>query len=160
MLMQKIAAGNPRRVVYISGPDDAVATDAVTSVGEFLSRRARWTSKLTGYPSLAAKVMLAALGMFLVMVPVWAILAAIGRVVPEPVLVMLGLKAGADLMVCTFAAIRFRRPGLIAVFPLAEILHIPYIIGVSACGMFGTFEWRGRRVSAAAGTECGDCAHG
>lgn len=39
------------------------------------------------------------------------------------------------------------------IFPLAEVLHIPYIIGVTLKGFFGSFEWRGRR-TAAVSPEC------
>ena len=40
------------------------------------------------------------------------------------------------------------KPGLMLVFPIAELIHIPYLIVVTLRGLFGTYMWRGRLASA------------
>jgi cellulose synthase/poly-beta-1,6-N-acetylglucosamine synthase-like glycosyltransferase len=148
MLMQKIASGDPKRVVYCPGPGDAVFTAAVASPGEFINRRTRWTSKILGYPSKSSIAMLVTVFLYLAAILVWCVLALVGVADHRPLMYALALKAGGDLGICIIGVVRFRRPWLLAVFPLAEALHIPYIIMVALRGTFGSFEWRGRQVRA------------
>ena len=148
MLMQKIASGDPKRVIYCPGPGDAVATAAVSSFGEFINRRTRWTSKIMGYPSKSALAMLTVVFLFIAVIPVWCALALMGIAEPRPLIYALALKACGDFGICVLGVVRFRRLWLLAVFPLAEALHIPYIIMVTLRGTFGSFEWRGRHVRA------------
>ena len=65
------------------------------------------------------------------------------------------LKAAGDLLLCSYGAVKTGRLRLLAVFPLAEVLHVPYILFVTVKGMFGTFDWRGRR-SSAVSAGCGE----
>ena len=65
-----------------------------------------------------------------------------------PLMVALGLKVTGDCLLTGYGIIAAGRPRLLALILVAELLHVPYIIGVTLAGVFGTFEWRGRKTRA------------
>jgi len=158
LLMQKIARGNPSGVVYVTGADCAVRTRAGHGPVEYVNRRARWTSKILHYPSKAAVLMLAGFFVFFAAVPVGIVLAGAGMIGWGSLVWSLGLKAAGDALLTSRGVLSMKRPWLMALFPLAWIVHIPYIVTVVLKGVFGSFEWRGR-LSAAVSAECGEQVH-
>ena len=148
LLMQKIAAGNPSSVMFASGAETAVHVQAKNSVSEFLAQRSRWASKTLAYPSRAAVAFLSFIFVFLTVIPIWLVGGIFGAFSFTQLVVGYGLKVAGDLLLCGYGVMKYRRPWLLILFPLAEIVHVPYIIGVTVKGLFGSFEWRGRRTSA------------
>ena len=153
MLMQKIARSSG--VVFAVEPDTAVRTAAAASLSRFFNQRARWASKTAHYPSSAARGLLAMFFVFFTGMVVWLAAALLGQASFGPLLAALGLKAAGDLLLTGYGVLNTGRPGLMLVFPLAECIHVPYIISVVLKGVFGSFEWRGRRTGAVS-IECGD----
>ena len=78
----------------------------------------------------------------------WMLAAISGVLGFGPLIAGYGLKTAGDILLAGYGVIRNGRPGLLSLFPLAEVLHVPYILGVTLKGFFGTFEWRGRRTGA------------
>ncbi|MCE5250637.1 hypothetical protein LLG96_10510, partial [bacterium] len=148
LLMQKIARGRAAGVRFVTGIETAVRTGAAGSLGEFLGKRARWASKIGRYPSVSAVALMAAFFAFFAAIPIWLGLAAAHRVAFFPLAVIYGLKTICDLVLAGYGVYKIGKLRLMLMFPLAEILHVPYIIFVSVKGLFGSFEWRGRRTGA------------
>ena len=147
MLMQKIARGRPSSVVCATGPETAVHVKAKHTLREFFVQRIRWASKIATYPSRPAVVLLAVFFVFFSTVLLWPALVLFGNYGLLPFIAGYGLKMAGDFLLCGYGAISHGRPGLLLLFPLAEVLHVPYIIYVTLRGLFGSFDWRGRRIN-------------
>lgn len=148
LVMQKIARGNPSGIVYAIDAGLAVKVDPVPNIREFLTKRTRWVSKILSYPSKKAVIFLSAIFLFLASVPVYAICTVAGFLDPWPLAVVLLLKITGDLLPVTHGLMRHGKMRCLRSFLLAECLHIPYIIIISFKGVFGTFDWHGRRSGA------------
>ncbi len=147
MLMQKIARGRPSSVVCATGPETAVHVKAKHTLREFFVQRIRWASKIATYPSRPAVALLAVFFVFFSTVLLWPALVLFGNYGLLPFIAGYGFKTAGDLLLCGYGVISHGRPGLLLLFPLAEVLHVPYIIYVTLRGLFGSFDWRGRRIS-------------
>ena len=147
LLMQKIARNNPSGVIYISGRENAVTTKGATGISDFISRRTRWASKIANYPSAWAVAMLSLFFIFFIGSLLWFMLALAGVYEWEPLLICTALKVLGDFPLVYTGVKNQRREKFLFLFPLAEILHIPYILLVTLRGYFGTFEWSGRKSS-------------
>ncbi|MHB9030456.1 MAG: glycosyltransferase [Candidatus Latescibacterota bacterium] len=148
LLMQKIAAGNPSRVVFVVGKDTAVRVRSVDTIGAFLSKRIRWASKITHYPSRAAIALLSVFFVFFIAAPVSLAAVLAGWMGVTPLAFGYGLKMIGDILLTMNGLFRTGRINLLWVLPFAELMHAPYIIFVAIRGCFGTFEWRGRKTGA------------
>jgi cellulose synthase/poly-beta-1,6-N-acetylglucosamine synthase-like glycosyltransferase len=148
LLMQRIARGNPSGVVFVTGNSTAVRVDAVGSLGEFIAKRSRWASKIRGYASLPALVFLSAVFLFFAAVPIGILAAMAGLAGYGALAAGYGMKAAGDALLAGYGVFRAGRGEILLVFPLAELLHVPYILGVTLNGFFGRFEWKGRRTGA------------
>lgn len=150
LLMQKIARNNPFGVYYVSGEETGVSTKGATGISDFISRRTRWASKTANYPSAAAIAMLSIFFLFFCCTVLWFSFAITGVLEWTPLLICLSLKILGDFPL-VYAGIKNQgRKKLLFLFPLAEILHIPYILLVTVRGYFGTFEWSGRKSTSVA----------
>lgn len=148
LLMQKIAQEKSERVVYIYNKETAVYSEAVDTPGEFLTRRARWSSKIYYYPSASAIALLSVFFVLFIVVILWLLLSFLGFFSYLPIIIGMGMKVSGDMLLTLYGVMKMRRLKLMLVFPIAEILHIPYIIFVTFKGFFGSFYWRGRNATA------------
>jgi len=146
LLMQKVAQSFPGRISYLLSKEAIVSTQAAKTWKEFFSQRIRWASKATNYNDI--KIFSA---LFLVYFFNCSFLA----------LFIAGFWnhnlwwgfAGA-LIIKTFVELLFLYPvarfynkhDLLKLFPLFQPLHIVYTIIAGWLGIFGSFEWKGRRV--------------
>lgn len=148
LLMQKIARGDASRVIFLTGKETAVRVKASGSLRELLMKRVRWASKIKGYPSFTAISFLALFFGFFTAALAGVICAAAGIIGFGPLALGYGLKMAGDLLLVSRGLADIGKLRLLPVFPLAELLHAPYIFGVTLQGFFGGFEWRGRRTGA------------
>lgn len=148
LLMQKIARTHASAVVYATGGDRAARVEANDSLKAFLVQRTRWASKILSYPSKAAIGFLGLIFMFLVLIPLWIVFACAGMAPAFPLYAVLLLKLAGDALLVGYGVMRRGEAGRLLLFPLAEILHVPYILYVVFRGSFGTFHWHGRKVKA------------
>ena len=151
LLMQKIAHGGASRVVFLTGKETAVHVETARSLRELLMKRIRWASKIKGYPSIPAITLLVLFFGFFAAAPAGLGCATAGLTGFGPLALGYGLKTAGDLLLVSHGLGKNGKPGLLALFPLAELLHAPYIILVTLQGFFGRFEWRGRRTGALSG---------
>ena len=148
LLMQKIACGDSARVVFVTGKETTVCTSSSNNPKLIINQRTRWASKVGRYPSKTAVVLLSCFFLFFSALPVWLVLMFVLNSSAVPFIVAFGLKIVGDFPLTLYGVVTIGRPGLIALFPLAECIHVPYIIIVTVKGFFGSFEWRGRQAGA------------
>jgi cellulose synthase/poly-beta-1,6-N-acetylglucosamine synthase-like glycosyltransferase len=146
LLMQKIAQHFPGRVSYLLSKDAIVTTKAANTWGEFFSQRIRWASKATNYNDI--KIFSA---LFLVYFFNCSLLALLitGCWIHDLWLGFFGvliLKTLVELIFLYPIAKFYNKQGLLTLFPFFQPLHIIYTVFAGWLGVFGNFEWKGRRV--------------
>src|SRR6187397_54026 len=146
LLMQKIAERFPAKVSYLLSKDVIVTTQAARTWKEFFSQRIRWASKATDYNDIKIFSTLflvyffncALLALFITgfwMHPLWFGLISI-----------LIFKTIIELTFIYAVAKFYNKQNLIKWFPFFQPIHIIYTVIAGWLGVFGSFEWKGRRV--------------
>lgn len=146
LLMQKIAKSSPGKISYLLSKEAIVTTKAPKTWKEFFSQRIRWASKATNYNDI--KILCA---LFLVYFFNCALLALF---ITGFWMNFLWLWLGGILILKTFIEFMFLYPvakfynkqKLLIFFPFFQPLHIVYTVIAGWFGVFGSFEWKGRRV--------------
>lgn len=145
LLMQKITKNHPGSAVWVNDPEACVYTDSGDSLVSFLSRRARWASKILMYPSKKAIFMLVLFFLFFLSLVIGLVMTFAGLMPLKVIITGLCMKFAADLIMTGVGLFSEKRIKMIWLVPFAEIFHIPYIIAVSLKGCFGSLEWNGRK---------------
>ena len=146
LLMQKIAQHFPGKISYLLSKDAIVTTEAPKTWKEFFSQRIRWASKATNYNDI--KIFSA---LFLVYFFNCTLLALFitGFWIPLLWLGLVGIlivKIIIELLFIYPIATFYNKQKLLPLFPLFQPLHIVYTVIAGWLGVFGSFEWKGRRV--------------
>jgi poly-beta-1,6-N-acetyl-D-glucosamine synthase len=146
LLMQKMAQRFPGQISYLLSKDAIVTTQASKTWKEFFSQRIRWASKATNYNDI--KIFSA---LFLVYFFNCALLALFITGFWTHFLwlglgVILILKTIIELIFISPVAKFYNRQKLLTLFPFFQPLHIVYTVIAGWLGVFGSFEWKGRRV--------------
>ncbi len=146
LLMQKIAQRFPGKVSYLLSKDVIVTTQAAKTWKEFFSQRIRWASKATDYNDIKIFSTL-----FLVYFFNCALLALFitGFWIHFLWLGLIGILFLKTIIELTFiypVAKFYNKQNLIKWFPFFQPLHIVYTVIAGWLGVFGSFEWKGRRV--------------
>lgn len=146
LLMQKISTRFPGKISYLLSKDAIVTTNATNTWKEFFSQRIRWASKATNYNDI--KIFSA---LFLVYFFNCSLLALL---ITGFWIHYLWLGFAGILIVKTIIELIFLYPiakfynklNLLILFPLFQPLHILYTVIAGWLGVFGSFEWKDRRV--------------
>jgi len=146
LLMQKIAQRFPGKASYLLSKNAIVTTQAVKTWKEFFSQRIRWASKATNYNDIKILSTL-----FLVYFFNCALLALFisGFWMPSLWLGLIStliLKIIIELTFIYPVARFYNKLNLIKWFPFFQPMHIVYTVIAGLLGVFGSFEWKGRRV--------------
>jgi len=146
LLMQKIAQRFPAKVSYLLSKDVIVTTQAAKTWKEFFSQRIRWASKATNYNDIKIFSTL-----FLVYFFNCALLALLisgfwMHFLWSGLISILILKTIIELTFIYPVAKFYNKQNLIKWFPFFQPLHIVYTVIAGWLGVFGSFEWKGRRV--------------
>jgi len=146
LLMQKIAQQFPGKISYLLSKDAIVTTEPPKTWKEFFSQRVRWASKATKYNDI--KIFCA---LFLVYFFNCALLALFitGFWMNSFWLSLVGIllvKTIIELMFLYPVAKFYNKQNLLPLFPFFQPLHIVYTVIAGWLGLFGSFEWKGRRV--------------
>jgi cellulose synthase/poly-beta-1,6-N-acetylglucosamine synthase-like glycosyltransferase len=146
LLMQKIGKRFPRKISYLLSKDAIVATAAPKTWKEFFNQRIRWASKATNYNDIKILSTL-----FLVYFFNCALLALFITGFWMPFLWMslcgiLLLKTIIEFIFIHPVAKFYNKQNLLLLFPFFQPLHIAYTVIAGWFGVFGSFEWKGRRV--------------
>lgn len=146
LLMQKISHRFPGKIFYLLANDAIVTTRAATSWKEFFSQRIRWASKATDYDDI--KILSALFAVYFFNCSIAALFIA-GFWMHNfwwGCAGMLILKTLIELMFIYPVAKFYNKQKLLNLFPLFQPLHIVYTVIAGWLGVFGSFEWKGRRV--------------
>ena len=146
LLMQKISQHFHGKISYLLSNETIVTTQAAKTWKEFFSQRIRWASKATNYNDI--KIFGA---LFLVYFFNCALLALF---IAGFWMHFLWLGFVGILIIKTFIEFLFIYPvakfynklSLLKLFLLFQPLHILYTVIAGWLGVFGSFEWKGRRV--------------
>lgn len=146
LLMQKIARRFPERVFYLLSKDVLVSTRTADTWKEFFNQRIRWASKATHYKDIKifsvlflvysfnlTLLMLAIAGIWIH--SLWLGLAA-----------LILAKTIIEFIFIYPVARFFNETRLLKFFFPFQPFHILYTIIAGGLGLFGSFEWKGRRV--------------
>jgi len=146
LLMQKIAQRFPGKVSYLLSKDVIVTTQPAKTWKEFFSQRIRWASKATDYNDIKILSTL-----FLVYFFNCALLALFitGFWMHFLWLALVGILILKTIIELTFiypVARFYNKQNLIKWFPFFQPIHIIYTVIAGWLGVFGSFEWKERRV--------------
>ncbi|HEX6847947.1 MAG TPA: glycosyltransferase [Chitinophagaceae bacterium] len=146
LLMQKIAKEFSGRISYLLSKEAIVITQPAKSWKEFFNQRIRWASKATNYSDI--KIFSA---LFLVYFFNCSLLALFitGFWLPFLWLSLAGIlivKTSIELIFLYPVAKFYNEEKLLVRFPFFQPLHILYTVIAGWFGVFGGFEWKGRRV--------------
>jgi cellulose synthase/poly-beta-1,6-N-acetylglucosamine synthase-like glycosyltransferase len=146
LLMQKIADKHPGRTAYLLSKDAIVTTHAEKTWKFFFNQRIRWASKATTYNDI--KIFSA---LFLVYFFNCALLALFITGFWQPILwLWFAALLFAKILVESFfllpVARFYSKEKLMTLFPFFQPLHILYTVIAGFLGVFGDFQWKGRRV--------------
>src|SRR6187455_1045481 len=146
LLMQKIAKRFPEKISYLLSKDVIVTTQAAKTWKEFFSQRIRWASKATDYNDIKIFSTLFLVYFFncallaLFISGFWMHFLWLGLVS------ILILKTIIELTFIYPVAKFYNKQNLIKWFPFLQPIHIIYTVIAGWLGVFGSFEWKGRRV--------------
>lgn len=147
LLMQKIAYKTNYEVKFCFDNDALVKTDPNKSVGEFNQQRKRWASKGLFYENKTIILQLILIFFFFVglvaqlffgiFLDTRFLILFAGSILVKTIVEYSVLEKGVGVLINKIS---------FAVFLLAEIFHIPYIIYSAISGAFGNFTWKNREL--------------
>jgi cellulose synthase/poly-beta-1,6-N-acetylglucosamine synthase-like glycosyltransferase len=145
-LMQKIGAQYPNRMGYLKSKDAIVSTAALSNFESFIDQRIRWASKTKQYKDYK---LIAVLGLvylfnlsflFLLIGSFWHT-----YYLPALLVLLIGKFLVESIFVQTIAPF-FGKEQLVKKFYSYQLLHISYMIVAGFFGLWGKYQWKGRRV--------------
>jgi len=146
LLMQKISQRHPGKISYLLSKDAIVTTNAAKTWKEFFSQRIRWASKATDYNDIKIFSALFLVYFFncsllaLFITGFWMnylLLGFAGVLVVKTIIELIFLYPIAKF---------YNKLNLLNLFPFYQPLHIIYTVIAGWLGVFGSFEWKGRKV--------------
>lgn len=146
LLMQKIAQRFPGKISYLLSKEAIVSTQTAKTWKEFFSQRIRWASKATNYNDLRIFSALFLVYFFncsllaLFITGFWMPFLWLGLIA------VLIVKTIIELIFLYPVATFYNEQKILNRFPLFQPLHILYTVIAGWLGVFGSFEWKGRRV--------------
>lgn len=146
LLMQKMAQQFPGKISYLLSKDAIVTTQATKSWKEFFSQRIRWASKATNYTDLKIFSALFLVYFFNCCLLALFITGFWIRYIWWGLVSILVVKTIVELIFLYPVAKFYNEQKLLTRFPFFQPLHIVYTIIAGWLGVFGSFEWKGRRV--------------
>ena len=146
LLMHKIQNLYPDKIGYLKSAGVIVQTHPAKNIREFLNQRIRWASKADKYPEKKITGVLALVYLFNAWIFFIAICSFFYLKALYLLLILLGIKTLAELLLLVPVAIFFKNRKMIWWFILCQPFHIIYTLLVGWLGKFGTYRWKGRNV--------------
>lgn len=143
-LMEKVESQFPGSAGFLKNEQAIVRTAPEGSWKKFMNQRTRWASKNHQYTSWKLPIQLAIPVLFSWCIVVGLILAVAGVIAFHYLWMPLILKVVSDFILQLNATIFFKRTKWLVFFPIAEILHIIYLMMVSINALIGRFTWKNR----------------
>lgn len=150
-LAQRVAADGRWRVRACIEPDAAVVTEPELDLRAFWAQRVRWAATGARFPGLLMSAMLLGIYIFYVLLLGGLLVVPLVPALLLPLLGGLSIKVLAEALVLVPVCRHFGDANLLWYFIPAQILQIPYIVFVSAAGVLGATQWKGRPLAPAPG---------
>lgn len=140
-LMLKLVQQTEWKIRYAFKPELAVPTQMVKSVTQFAHQRLRHASKGFHYEvkKVAALIFVYLYNLCVFLSIPFALFAGLSWLVPVFALL---LKAAFEWLPLFRFAQRMQRLHVLRIFPLAEMLHVPYVVLFGVLGLFVKFKWK------------------
>lgn len=139
---QKLSEFNPG---FLKNPEAIVNTNPVKNFNQFIHQRKRWVSKSKGYkdPWLIFNALT-------VLIANLVLLTALSIGIFSPVFLiffagLLIIKSIADFLLIRSVFRFFSTKRVLYWFPMAAILNVFYNVFIAFYGIFGKYQWKGRR---------------
>lgn len=147
LLMQKIAAQNPKALAYLKQAAAQTRTKAKPTWKAFIQQRVRWGSKSSVYTNWQTQAILGVVWLLCVTCFVDLLLGYFWPLLWGVLVLKLFVKAWVDFFLLNMMADFFDRHSLMRVFVPAFFIHCWYIAWVGTLSLFQKeYTWKGRRV--------------
>ncbi|MHA4843123.1 glycosyltransferase [Flavitalea antarctica] len=147
LLMYKIWRKNPGKVTYLKAKQAIADTSGAVSVRDFFNQRIRWASKAAHYEEKRIFWIL----LMVYLVNVSFVIAGIASFLKTNYFIFFILMLIAKVLIefpfVNSVATFFGRQRLMRYFPFMQPFHILYTIIAGWLGKFGSYEWKGRKIS-------------
>jgi cellulose synthase/poly-beta-1,6-N-acetylglucosamine synthase-like glycosyltransferase len=167
LLMHKISLQYPNGISYLKSKEVIVHTQTMHTVKDFLNQRIRWASKANKYDDkriTAVLIVVYLLNVLLLVIPLWSIVNRQSSMEESGVhtsfkfftihhspftywLLLVAIKTIIELFFLFPVAGFFNKRRLLWLFPLAQPFHILYTVIAGFLGMFGSYQWKDRKVN-------------
>ncbi len=147
LLMHYVHRDTTYRVAFCASEQALVETFGAPSLRNLLVQRSRWASSVPSFPRTVV-VIGALVYAFFASVIAGAIGALFHPWLLVPFLGSIGLKMIVDQTLLRRVCSSFSRKHLLRYALAAELVHIPYVVAVSALGIVSKPDWKGRSVAA------------
>ncbi|MFI5171858.1 MAG: glycosyltransferase [Chitinophagales bacterium] len=146
MLMHKMAKKFPGKIGYLKNKDSIVFTQTEKDFISFWNQRVRWTSKSVHYEDKRITIILS----FVYLTNLLIIVDLIIGLFYQPFLKLAMWQFLSKLVIDTIFAYSvtkfFRRENLLWLFLPMQMVHIIYVLLIAPAGVFGKYQWKGRKV--------------
>jgi cellulose synthase/poly-beta-1,6-N-acetylglucosamine synthase-like glycosyltransferase len=146
LLMHKIQQKYPDRIFFLKSKDIIVETKPVQTIKEFMNQRIRWASKTNKYTD---KKIIAVL-MLVYLLNAWIFILGISSFFFAKAfflfLISIVIKIVVELFFLFPVAGFFDKKKLLWWFIPAQPFHILYTLIAGWLGIFGSYQWKGRKV--------------
>ena len=146
-LLMKLKNRYPSGIVYLTGSNSFVSTDAETSLSGFWQQRLRWAGKHSGYSSTRLRMMILCVGLHNVLCLMLIIQAITSRekyVVFKYLEIVLIAKVGGELPLLYAGAKWQGRKSLLLYYPVALLPQLIYSVAVGVGAQLMKSKWKGR----------------
>ncbi len=146
LLMHKIALRYPDRYFFLKSPLAIVETLPATDWRAFFQQRIRWASKAGKYDDTRIMAVLALVyGLnLLIFIAFFLSIVNIGYLIGFLMLII--CKTGVEYGFVKKVAVFFSLQALMRSFFLLQPLHVFYTVSAGFLGLFGSYEWKKRKV--------------
>jgi len=146
LLLQKVAAQFPGKIVFLKHYEAVVFTHAKHSLKEFLQQRRRWASKSVKYKDKKVVAVIVSIWLFNLSLLINLCLGCFNIYFLKLVAVQLLLKYLFELAFLLPVSTFFKRSGLAILLILIIPVHIIYFIYIGLMGNARPYIWKGREV--------------
>ena len=144
LLLQQLVTRTDWEVRFSKAADTFATTEPMPDVKAFFRQRRRWASKAVHQRPLTLSFLLVTFLLNLSLLVTIPMILLEGQSVAFP-LICLALKSLSEFVLLYRGAGIFRRKDLVRMFPLWELVHIPYVVTSGLAGLRGGMNWKGRR---------------
>ena len=141
LFIQLVSRRTSWQLQYAFGPEAAVTTESPANLRQFVAQERRRTSKGKYYPPWVRAILAEVFLMNLALAVTLPLSLGHPAAYPLP-LAAFGGKTLCELLILIKASRLFKRRGLLRLFPLAVVLHIPYFLVFSIWGTLGGYRWK------------------